>query len=315
MKRRTFIKSAAVAAASLNSPAWAEAVKKPGFGVQLFTIPSLVDTDMKGALRLLAGIGYKEVEFFGPYPFSDPETIERWKQLAGMLGLKRNAFYGYTVQETAGILKEAGLKCNSIHLDLPTFRRQMDSFLKAVGPLGIRYAALPALWEDERKTLDDYKRRAEEFNAIGKRMKKEGITFVYHNHGFEHAEKEGEIPMIFLLNNTDKAYVQFELDIFWMKVAGADPIEFLNAYPGRFKLMHLKDAAVEVRFAGDGGSPDQWMPLFPKMADPGDGVFPIPAILAAARKSGVEHFFLERDLAPDPESTLRNSYKNLSQMR
>ncbi len=121
--------------------------------------------------------------------------------------------------------------------------------------------------------------------------------------------------MHLLLKNTDKEYVRFELDIFWMKAAGADPVEFLNAYPGRFKLMHLKDAAEEVRFSGDGGTPDQWMPLFPKMADPGDGVFPIPTILAAARKSGVEHFFLERDLAPDPESTLRNSYKNLSQMR
>ena len=74
------------------------------------------------------------------------------------------------------------------------------------------------------------------------------------------------------------------------------------------------NAAETFRFAGDGSTPDQWMAGFPKVADPGTGVFDIPAILAAAAKNGVDHYFLGRDLAPQPEATLRNSYANLRGM-
>ncbi len=109
MKRRAFIQSGITAASALSISAVGLSgfkSRKPTYGVQLFTIPGMVDKDLKGTLKLLAEIGYKEVEFFGPYPFSDPETIEGWKQLASMLKLNRNAFYGYSVQETAAMLKE-----------------------------------------------------------------------------------------------------------------------------------------------------------------------------------------------------------------
>jgi sugar phosphate isomerase/epimerase len=97
-----------------------------------------------------------------------------------------------------------------------------------------------------------------------------------------------------------------------MQAAGASPIEYLKKYPGRFKLMHVKDAAEKVRFLGDGSTPDQWMAVFSKMADPGTGVFDIKGIIETAIQSGTEHFFLERDLTPTPEQTLRNSYQYLS---
>ena len=139
-------------------------------------------------------------------------------------------------------------------------------------------------------------------------MSQYGITFVYHNHGYEQAAKDGRILMDVLLSETDRDKVKFELDIFWMIAAGANPVNYLNKYPGRFKLLHIKDATEQVRFSGDGGTPDQWIPLFPKMADPGSGVFDIAGIVEAARKSGVEHFYLERDLTPEPDKTLNGSF-------
>jgi sugar phosphate isomerase/epimerase len=123
------------------------------------------------------------------------------------------------------------------------------------------------------------------------------------------------MPMDILLKNTDPKYVTFELDIFWMQAAGASPIEYLQKYPGRFKLMHVKDATEKVRFSGDGSTPDQWMAVFSKMADPGAGVFDIKGIIETAVASGTEHFFLERDLTPTPEATLKNSYQYLSGLK
>ena len=142
-------------------------------------------------------------------------------------------------------------------------------------------------------------------------MAKHGLTFVYHNHGYEHAPKDGKTLMDTLLTQTDAKNVKFELDIFWMTAAGASPVEYLNKYPGRFKLLHLKDAWEHVRFSGDGGSADQWVSLFGKMADPGTGVLEIPLIIDAAKKSGAEHFYLERDLTPTPDQTLTNSFTYL----
>jgi sugar phosphate isomerase/epimerase len=320
IKRRQFIKSTSLAAAVAMSP-FAQSLleqflkKKKTLGVQLFTVPQMADNDLKGLLKMLGEIGYREVEFFGPYPFSAPETIEGWKPLAAQLGFKRNAFYGYSLADVKTILGDFGLKTPSMHLDLITFRKNLKATLDAVAPLGVKYLALPALQDiNDRRTLDHYKRLCDEFNGFGQQMAAYGMAFTYHNHGFEHADMGGVKPMDYLLQNTDPKNVKFELDIFWMSAAGADPKDFLARYPGRFKLLHIKDASEAVRFKGDGGTPDQWMAVFSKMADPGTGVFDIKGILAAAKKSGVEHYFLERDLTPTPEATLKNSFVNLMGM-
>lgn len=310
--RRNFLKTSGWAAISLGSlPMKTLSARKKQYGVQLFTMPGMVSRDFRGTLELLSKIGYREIEFFGPYPFSAPETIESWKPLRAQLGIQDNAFYGFSVKQTRDLLKEFGLSTPSIHLDLATLRKNLKPMLDAAAELGVKYVTNPALWEEERRTLDDYKKRIDEFNEFGRQMKPYGIWFVYHNHGYEEAKKEGKVPFHLLLENTDPGLVKFELDVFWMNASGASPMDYLKAWPGRFKLLHLKDASEPIRFSGDGGSPDQWMSLFPKMTDPGDGVFNIPAIVRQALKSGAEHFFLERDLAPDPDKTLRHSFENL----
>ena len=211
---------------------------------------------------MLSTIGYKEVEFYGPYSFSAEETKSRWDMLKSQMGLKSNAFFGFTIGETAAMLKEFGLTAPSMHADILTMRTGMTAMLDELSKIGSKYVVIPAIFEG-LDTLDGYKKQAEEFNHFGEQMSKYDMRFVYHNHGYEHAEKGGQIPMNVLLENTDTKYVQFELDIFWMSAAGADPIEYLKSYPGKYKMMHLKDAAEEFRFAGDGSTPDQWMAGFP----------------------------------------------------
>jgi len=314
--RRTFIKQSAAAAAGMMamnlvscSPA-----ERP-WGIQLFTIPRMAAGDLPGTLKRLQQLGYREIEFFGPYPFSAPETIENWKGLASQMDLGENAFYGYTVEDVRSMLGDLGLSAPSVHMDLLTLRTNLKPAMEQIAKLGTRYVAIPALMGQPLTTSGDFERFADEFNGFGAAMKEFGIRLVYHNHGYEHAVRDGKIPMDILLDQTDPETVVFELDIFWMQAAGASPVEYLKKYPGRFRLMHVKDAAEAVRFAGDGSTPEQWMPLFPKMADPGTGVFDIKGIIAAATESGTEHFYLERDLTPTPEQTLQASisyFKGLS---
>lgn len=315
--RRNFIQQSGIAAATLVAADFIQAtpIAKQAWGIQLFTIPKLVSEDFVGTLKKLAGLGYQEIEFFGPYDFSASETIQGWVALAGQLGISKNAFYGKSVKETASLLSDLGLRSPSVHLDLMTMRKQIRPALEALKTLGTKYVAIPALMGQPLSTADDYKRFAEEFNSFGKIMKEYGMIFVYHNHGYEHAVRDGQVPMDLLLSLTDPNYVAFELDIFWMQAAGADPVTYLKKYPGRFKLMHVKDAAEKVRFSGDGSTADQWMPLFPKMADPGKGVFDLPGIISAGKKAGVEHFFLERDLTPTPEETLSGSIKYFGNLK
>lgn len=287
---------------------------KRAWGVQLFSIPQMVANDFPSTLDRLEEIGYREIEFFGPYPFSAQTTIDGWVPLAKQLGITQNAFYGYEPAVVKEMLHEHGLSSPSAHLDIATMRTNMAPAMNVLSAMDVKYVVIPALRGETLNTADDYKRMADEFNSFGKQMKEFGISFVYHNHGYEHAVKDGQVPMDILITNTDPDVVKFELDIFWMQAAGASPVEYLKKYPGRYKLMHVKDAAEKIRFSGDGSTAEEWMALFPKMADPGAGVFNIKEIIEAGVQSGVEHFFLERDLAPDPVATLRNSYTYLSSL-
>ena len=310
--RREFLKASAatIAGAAVSAPLFGKLRKKEKrVGIQLFTIPAMVASDFRGTLTKLANIGYKEIEFFGPYDFSAKETIESWSKFAPTLGITKNAFYGYKPSDVKNILRDLELATPSVHLDLLTMRNNMGPALEGLTSLGTKYVAIPAIQNPDDRS--DFNKLADEFNGFGEQMAKHGLTFVYHNHGYEHALKDGKTLMDTLITQTDTEKVKFELDIFWMTAAGANPVEYLNKYPGRFKLLHLKDALEPVRFSGDGGNADQWVPLFGKMADPGSGVLEIPAIIEAAKKSGAEHFYVERDLTPTPDQTLTNSFAYL----
>jgi sugar phosphate isomerase/epimerase len=147
------------------------------------------------------------------------------------------------------------------------------------------------------------------------RMEEGGLTLLYHNHGYGLGDMEGEVPFELLLERTDPNVVAMEMDVYWMVAGGADPVEYLSAYPDHFQLLHIKDMAEEVRFSGDGETPSSWAELFPYMADPGSGVLDLPAIIKQARNAGVQHYHLERDQAPDEKKTLKTGYRYLSSLQ
>jgi sugar phosphate isomerase/epimerase len=285
------------------------------FGVQLFTLAGMAATDLDATLKLIAEVGYKEVEFFGPYEFSTPESLAFWAPLAAQMGISRNAYFGMTPHEVKARLNHYGLTAPSAHVDFPTARERIEAMAEAAQILGHRYIVLPSARSEPLETLDDYRRLAHELNTIGARTQAFGVQFGYHNHGYEQALIDGRIPLEVLLEETDPALVTFELDLFWMIAGGGDPQAFLRSYPGRFALMHIKDMSTQVRFAGRGQTPQEWMELFPLMRDAGAGVLDLEELVVTGHRSGVQHFFLERDLAAEPAQTLETSYRSLSAIR
>lgn len=281
-------------------------------GLGLFTIPKLLDADFSGTMKLLAEIGYSEVEFFGPYDFSAPEAQTRWAPIAEYLGMQGSGFYGLSAEQVRAILDQNGLTAPSMHTDLLTLRQYMPRLAAAAHVVGATYVVLPSIPEELRRTIDDYKRIIDDFNEIGASAAAEGVRFAYHNHGYGLCEMDGVIPFNMILEQTDPALVDMQLDIYWNTAGGGDPIAYLRDYPGRFRLLHIKDMTQRFPVPDDMNNPSAWISLFPYVSDAGDGVLDLAGIVSEGLKSGVQHFLVERDLAPNAQETLRKSYQCLA---
>jgi sugar phosphate isomerase/epimerase len=266
-------------------------------------------------MKLLGSIGYREIETFGPYSWSAQVAQDRWNVTSQSLAFRGSGYFGLTPAAVRRLLDDNALTSPSMHTDLDSLRTRLEPMAEAARVLGQRYVVLPSIPASERQTLDAYRRMADEFNKIGAQAAKLGVRFTYHNHGYGLKAIDGIVPFELVVERTDPAVVDLQMDVYWVTAGGADPVAYLQRYKGRFKSLHVKDMAKPARFAGDGGDSSQWIALFPFIADAGRGVLDLPAILSAAKRSGVEHFFLERDQTPTPEATLRGSYKYLSSLR
>lgn len=135
--------------------------------------------------------------------------------------------------------------------------------------------------------FEDAKKAAQDFNNVGKTLAAHDITLCYHAHGYEF-QKHGQGTLLdYLMEFTDPQYVSFEMDIFWIQYGGGDPIQLLEKYGDRWKLMHLKDMKK--------GIPKDLRGLTDPEYDValGTGQIDIVGVLKAARKAGIKHYFIE----------------------
>ena len=314
LNRRNFLRNTAAVAATgfLSNKLFAHDYFLQPIGIQFFSLPFMLDKDFAGAIAILSGMGYKEAELYGPYPFSTKAAQDRWAAVTPSLGFKGSGFFGHSATEVKEIFAKNNMRVPSMHTDLDTLEHGMDKLAEAANTLGATYVVLPAIPEDKRKTLDDYKKMAETFNRIGANAKKGGIRFGYHNHGYGLKEMDGQIPLNLLLDNTDPSLVYLEMDLYWTTAGGADPVAYLAKYPNRYKLMHVKDMVKKVTFSGDGGDSKQWIELFPYMTTAGSGVLDLKNILPKAKQAGVDHFIVEQDMVKDPQVALKKSFDYLN---
>ncbi|NHF60526.1 sugar phosphate isomerase/epimerase [Flavobacteriaceae bacterium TP-CH-4] len=316
MKRKDFLKQAGLAgtmglfgADHLLAQLFTKKTNAPmkTIGIQLFSLPKLLEADFEGGIALLAKMGYTELELFGPYSFSTESAKASWQAITPMLGFSGSGFFGRSADEVKAILNENGMTIPSVHTDLDTLETNIEAFSEARETLGFEYVTIPAIPDDRRTTLDAYKKMADTFNTIGENAQKMGLKFAYHNHGYGLQEVDGQVPFETMIEATDPNLVFLEMDIFWTVAGRANPVDYLKKYAGRYHLMHLKDMKPKAHFAGDGSDASQWMSLFPHMTTAGDGELDLEIIVKTARENGAKHFFVEQDLVKEPEVALKRS--------
>jgi sugar phosphate isomerase/epimerase len=243
-------------------------------GLQLYTVRSLMTKDMPGTMAAVAAAGYREVEFAG--------------------------YFGRTPAEVRQLLDANGLTAPSTHLELADVVERFEATATSAKAIGIRYLTVASLDMRTIKTADDWKRMADVFNDVGRRAKAAGLRFAYHNHSVEFRPVDGAVPLDLLISGTDASLVTFELDLFWAMKAGQDPRAYFARHPGRFALVHVKDATPAP--ASD-------------MTDVGSGVMDWKRIFAAHRKAGIRHYFVEHDNPADPMQSIRRSAEYLKTLR
>ena len=198
MRRRQFLKNSSLLAATglvSTQSLFAQNGLIDKVGLGLFSIPKILDTNMTAAIELMASLGYQEFETFGPYSFSAEKAKASWAKVTPQLGFSGSGFFGKSTTEFKKIIKANGISVPSMHTDLETLSTKMGALAEAANELGAKYVVLPAIPEEERKSLDDYKRLAALFNKIGAEAKKYGIRYAYHNHGYGLKKVNGRMPL------------------------------------------------------------------------------------------------------------------------
>lgn len=264
---------------------WSAKFTRP-LGVQLYTVRNVLPSAAEPTLRAIGAIGYREVEI----------------ALAD-------------VPRLAPMLKENRLKPVSCHIDtaIVTGSSQgkpaamtLAAAIEQVKKFGIQYVVMPYLRPEDRGSGDFYQKLTDQMNRAAEQCRAAGLQFCYHNHAFEFKGAKGQRPIDILLERLDPKNVGLEMDVFWVSVAGNDPVEMLNQNKGRVPLLHLKDK--------QRGAPTQYEEkLKPEVfKEVGSGSLDFPAILRAAAAAGVKHYFVEQDQTPgDPVASLKQSYEYL----
>jgi sugar phosphate isomerase/epimerase len=237
--------------------------KKIPVGLELFSVRKELAQNEPQTLQSVAKMGYECVEFFSPY-------------------------YDWTTDHAKDVRKQLddlGLKCYSTHNGPKSF--SSDGVSKAIDLnkiLGAKYVVMAS--PGKTSTLDDWKKVAETLNKANAAMKHSGLHAGYHNHIAEWKPLGDQVPMVVLADNTDKS-VMLQLDVGHCVAAGADPVQWIDAHPGRIRSMHLKDWSPEKHF-------DVLI---------GEGIVKWNELLQAAEtKGGVEYYLIEQEGGPYSEN-------------
>jgi sugar phosphate isomerase/epimerase len=280
MDRRSFLGALIAGPAVMASPA--RAGRSPllaprasieDIGLQLYTVRDAMATSVERTLMEVSQLGYEEVEFAG-YFNRPPRAI---KQL-----LDRN-----------------GLKSPSAHVGIDVLRSGWYRRLNEASEVDHKWLVVPSLPEGDRNSLDAVKRTAELFNRSASDAKSYRIRVAFHNHEVEFTEVEGRRIFDVLLEETDPELVDFEMDLYWITKAGADPFDYFRRFPGRFPLVHVKDSA---------GAPEH------RMTEVGKGTIDFKPLFAARRQAGMKHFYVEHDNPADPMTSVATSYRYLDSL-
>lgn len=237
------------------------------FGVQLYTVRTLMERSVERTLAQVAQAGYLEVEFVG--------------------------YFGRTPAQVADRLVQYGLTSPSAHVALPEVRgAEWPQLVERAARIGHQWLVLAWIPDADRASVDTYKAVSDSMLAAAEVARKAGIRMAYHNHDFEFAPLGPTCGYDVLLEHTKGTDLTFEMDLYWTIKTGADPLAYFAKWPGRFPLVHVKDSA---------GAPTH------TMTDVGKGQIDFGKIFAQRELAGTTHFYVEHDQPGDPLQSITAS--------
>lgn len=253
-------------------------IRRLRVGVQLWMILKLLESDLVAGLSKLAATGVRDIETAGTFGLSARD----FRNVLAGVGLRAVAAHSLMLsmdddeaKRAADYYQELGVLY--VVAPLPGVPGQAST--TAIGDramAGLRQAMSKDVWLWN----------ADRLNVLGERARATGLRLAYHNHNVEFADHGGRTGMDLLLDNTDPANVEFELDTGNARLAGADPLGLLAKYPDRFSLVHLK--AWHTPF-----SPRASLD-YPASAALADDTS-LPQLVEAIRHNGIKYAFLERE--------------------
>lgn len=249
-------------------------MKTTQIAAQLYTIRDWLKTpaDVASSLSRVREIGYRAVELASLGPI---ETAEVRKILAG-----------------------EGLVCASVHADANEILEQPDAVADRLEELGCAVTVYPFPNGIAFAGLTEVRDFASRLNRSGRLLEKRGITLAYHNHDIEFI-RIGDRPILEILyEETDPAFLQAELDTYWVQAGGGSPVDWCARLAGRLPALHMKDYGIS----------DEREAVSREI---GRGNLDWPAIIATAEASGCRWFIVEQDshwIEGDPFASLSTSF-------
>ncbi|PLK43735.1 sugar phosphate isomerase/epimerase [Emticicia sp. TH156] len=248
-------------------------------GLQTYTYRNIMPKDVPGTLDLIKALGITEIEGGGAN--------------------------GYSLEEFKKMCDEREIKIPSTGAGYEELRKpeEIVKKAKALGAKFVMCAWIPH--KGDNFTIEDAKKAVEDFNYAGKVLKENGITFCYHDHGYEFRPYEDGTLMDYLIKNTNPAYVSFEMDVLWTIHGGGNPVALLKKYGSRWKLMHVKDLKKGIKGDFSGHTPSENDVVL------GTGQADWVNIFKEAKKAGIKHFFIE----DESNNELINVPKSIAYLR
>ncbi len=229
-------------------------------GIQLYTVRSDLSNDYTGTIRKLARLGYEGIELAG--------------------------FGEISATELKTLVQDLGIKVAGCHSPLDQLKADLNRVLDYQETIGNHRIILPWLSEEiQEKGRDGYRSVGEFLGELSEAIAPRGFSISYHNHSFEFVPDGEGYFLDTLLEAGKRNQVKSELDTYWVKHGGADPVEYIRKYKGRIELLHIKDM-------GEGD--DQ------PFAEVGSGILDWDSIFDAAEDTGVEWYLVEQDICPGP---------------
>ncbi|WP_111672565.1 sugar phosphate isomerase/epimerase family protein [Algoriphagus litoralis] len=215
-------------------------------------------------------------------PVKYHQMISEW----GISALEGGGGYGMSDAEYQKLLADNKLKIVGVGADYNRLKTDPAGIIADAKKYGAKYATCYWIPHAEGPiSLEEIKAATELFNTAGEMLAKEGITLTYHPHGYEFQNSGSGTPMDYMLANAKN--FKFNMDVFWVKMGGGDPLAIMKAHPGKFPQLHLKD-----RKKGTPGSPDGRGDVETNVVL-GTGDIDIAGLIQEAKKQGTSYLVIE----------------------